>query len=140
MQRTDTSWLSRLWAFTALLCTVAILNATFASAQSSLFIMEHQANGDVKLADGGWLSACNGSQDVCVGHIDAPDVHDAADMMDLNHHHHFNENPSGTLNDTHMDVPFPSVAGVILRPDATQRLAGQFPASIDQPPRGLSRI
>ncbi|CAL4869242.1 hypothetical protein MMA231_03533 (plasmid) [Asticcacaulis sp. MM231] len=140
MQRPATSWLSRLWAFTALLCTVAILNASFASAQSSLFIMEHQAKGDVKLADGGWISTCDGSQASCVGHIDAPDVHDAADMMDLNHHHHFNENPSGTLNDMDVAVPFPAVASVTLRPDVTKNLAGQFPASIDQPPRGLSRI
>ena len=136
----DNRLLSRLWALTSLLCMVAILNASFASAQSSLFIMEHQAKGDIKLADGGWLSACDGSQESCVGHTDAPDVHDAADMMGLNHHHHFNESPLGTIPDTDVAVSSPVVILAVLRPDAAQRLAGKFPASIDQPPRVLSRI
>jgi hypothetical protein len=136
----DNRLLSRLWALTSLLCMVAILNATFASAQSSLFIMEHQAKGDVKLADGGWLSACDGSQDGCAGHIDAPAFPDDADAMGLNHHHHFKESPSGTLPDTDVAVSSPAVILAVLRPDAAQRLAGKFPASIDQPPRVLSRI
>jgi hypothetical protein len=132
--------LSRLWGITAILCMVVMLNASFAATQSSLLILEHQTSGDMKLADGGWLSACDGSQDGCAGHIDAPAFPDDTDAMGLNHHHHFNESPSGTLPDMDVAISSPAVMSAVLRPNPAQRLAGKFPASIDQPPRVLSRI
>jgi hypothetical protein len=139
MEIVGKSLLSRLWALSAILCMVATLNAAFISAQSGLLVLEHQTRGDIMLADGGWLSACDGTLDACAGHIESPTFEDGAETMGLNHHHHYGESNSGMLADVDVAVPSPVIALISLRPKAAQRLTGRSTASIDQPPRVLSR-
>lgn len=132
------TFLSRLWAFTAILCMAATLNAAFVSVQSDLAILDHLNSGDPSASDGGWSAPCNGHVDGCTGHIEVQALTDEPGGSNQDHHHHFNETNSGTVADTQAAVLPPVSASIILWPGASHRLPDNSAATIDQPPRVLS--
>lgn len=126
--------LSSLRAFSTILCMVAMVFGGMATVQSSLRNLEHQISGDLKLPDGGWLSACDGT-DECQGHVEPMPVEVGNDPIGLHHHHHFSDSGSGILSTSHIAEQSSRVARIQLRPGEDHNLAGRFSPSIDQPPR-----
>lgn len=129
---------SRLWAFCAVLCMAAMLNAGFASVRVTALNIQHQASGDIELADGGWVSACAGGSDDCAGHLDDGPAH--SDTIPLHHHHHSAETDSGPLPPVSRIPVATARAGLALRPGAATALSGRSLTTPDQPPRVLSRV
>jgi len=125
--------LSRLITLCAMLCMAATLCAGFASVQNSILNLQHQASGDIKLADGGWVKACIGALDDCDGHIEAIEIHD--DGMGPHHHHHGQEAPSALPAQGSRFPPAILAACDNLKPGRAAALNGRSPGTLDQPPR-----
>ncbi|WP_162148958.1 hypothetical protein [Asticcacaulis sp. AC466] len=132
--------LSRLWAFTAILFMVATLNSAYAAVQADLAIIDHQTHGDTRFADGGWGVHCDGLIVGCQGHRDPPVNSSDSDAPGQEHHHHMSESSAGTLADMREPDRLSAFFSLVLRPGEADRLSGRNPATIDQPPRVLSRI
>lgn len=125
--------LSRLMALCAMLCMAATLCAGFSSVRNSVLNLQHQASGDIKLADGGWVKACTGALDDCDGHIEAVPVHD--DGMGPHHHHHGNEAPSALPAQGSRFSAAVLTLREDLKPGRAAALDGRSPGTLDQPPR-----
>jgi len=85
--QTPRTLMSRLSAFSTLLCVVAVVLSGFASAQARVQVLEHQIAGEQQLADGGWTATCVDKVDECQGHLrsEAPVPND---ILAIHHHHH----------------------------------------------------
>lgn len=79
--------MSRLSAFSTMLCVVAVMLSGFASAHASVQVLEHQIAGDQQLADGGWTATCVDKVGECQGHLRS-DEPVPNDMLAIHHHHH----------------------------------------------------
>ncbi|EGF92640.1 hypothetical protein ABI_10770 [Asticcacaulis biprosthecium C19] len=120
-------------AFCVFLCMAATLNTGFARIQSDQLNLQHRASGDIELADGGWLKACDGERDDCDGHIAPVDIHH--DDMGLSHHHHHSETPSAPLPQKALLATTGLSAPLDLRQGKTSMPTGLSTPTPDQPPR-----
>ncbi len=126
------TFLSRLLAACTVLCMVLMLHGGFAGLQSAILNIQHAASGDLQLADGGWVKACDGELDDCDGHVVAPHGDDGGP---IHHHHASGETPSGAVAD---EAPLHVViyaTALDLWPGDVTRLAGRYVGAADQPPR-----
>lgn len=86
MIRLFSSSLSRLSAFAATLCVVALLLVGFSSVKADMMNLQHLGAGDMLLADGGWATNCVDESGDCTGHVSSGEPQ--VDLLAQHHHHH----------------------------------------------------
>ncbi|MBP2160465.1 MULTISPECIES: hypothetical protein [Asticcacaulis] len=134
MIRLFSSSLSRLSAFAATLCVVALLLAGFSAVKADMMNLQHLGAGDMLLADGGWATNCVNESGDCTGHVSSGEPQ--IDLLALHHHHH-SSGEAGPL--------FLSAAGKDLSALHSVKIVFSLgddaplppgpPATTDQPPR-----
>jgi len=116
-----------------MLCMVATLLAGFSAFQSDLLDLQHLSGGDIRAADGGWVKACDGHADECVGYVASGDSH--VDGLGLHHHHYGSEAPSEPIVHANSNFVVSVASIMVLRPGAATPLADHTASTPYQPPR-----
>ncbi|UDF04027.1 hypothetical protein [Asticcacaulis sp. AND118] len=135
MTQTPRTLMSRLSAFSTMLCMVAVMLSGFASAHASVQVLEHQVAGDQQTVDGGWVASCVNEVGKCPGHVRS-DGTIFADMIATHHHHHSaGEVSQGLAVDALEMGTRLSLSDAGLTVGESLPLAGRSPAMPFQPPR-----
>lgn len=135
MQSVPRTLISRLVAFSAMLCMVAVVMAGFESGHSALQILEHQVAGDQQLADGGWAATCSDKDGQCVGHLGTGET-STNDLVTIHHHHHnSSEVPQGLAVRSQNDSISLALTQVKFVPAQASPLADLWADLPFQPPR-----
>ncbi|WP_157138655.1 hypothetical protein [Asticcacaulis biprosthecium] len=113
---------------------VAVLFCGWSSVEADTLDLRHMAAGDLKLADGGWATNCNGETGVCQGHVTPSDNH--ADGIALNHHHHTScEKSSGLALDSGRSSQPLFATKIVFENGVEPQFISFATPTPDQPPR-----
>ena len=125
--------LTRLWAFSAMLCMALTLGMGVTNMQANASVLAHMACGDHQLSDGGWVCNCEPGEAACLKHI--PDDGQGNDEGMLEMHHHHAETPAGNPA-TPMAAYSPGLwSEGLISPPRLPALHGIAPSQADQPPK-----
>ena len=135
MMHAQRTLMSRLSAFSTLLCVVAVMLSGFASAHASVQVLEHQVAGDQQTVDGGWVASCVDKLGECQGHLRSEEPV-PNDMLAIHHHHHNSgEVSQGLAAGAHeLSVRLNLADAGLLHGEALP-MAGRAPAMPFHPPR-----
>lgn len=135
MKLVSKTFLSRLWTWAALLSIALTLGMGATTAQANVAVFAHMACGDTQLPDGGWVCNCEPGDKDCVAGKVHDDGGEGNDLLEMNHHHHYSETPSGTVafdaESAGPGVTYVSSFG----PASVARMQGIDPSQADQPPK-----
>ncbi|MGN6209442.1 MAG: hypothetical protein ACTHND_12080 [Asticcacaulis sp.] len=116
------------------LCAMFGLMISMAPQAEAFIALQHEAAGEVMVADGGWADTCT-TKTVC----NSTDVESglAHDSIPVPHHHHCGGCFQMGAVDNYLNIAFPSTFSARLaRPGNGPQLEQAGPSDIEQPPRG----